>query len=68
MCAVRNDFPDVPHLMDTYKQYLVKSPDTEESYKSCIVWTYGLEHTHFFIKNLQTDVKPQIRNDGTVKI
>ncbi|XP_046901068.1 uncharacterized protein LOC124484256 [Hypomesus transpacificus] len=68
VCAVRNDFSDVPHFNDSCTQYLLKSPDQEETHKSCVIWTYGVEPTHFFIKDLQTDVKPQIRNHGNIKL
>lgn len=55
-------------LLEYSYQHLNIPPDNEAQHKSYILWSYGNEPTHFFIKDLQNDVKPQINTDGATEV
>ena len=52
VCVVISDFTDVTSLIDYFNQYLLMPLDHEEHHKSSVIWTYGLEPTHVFVKPL----------------
>ncbi|CAJ1067426.1 Hypothetical predicted protein [Xyrichtys novacula] len=60
ICAVRTDFGDMDHLLISCQDYLKRTPDQIDQNKDYIIWSYGPEPTHFFIKLLQTTGKPLI--------
>ena len=47
VCAVRTDFTDTDLLKELCKVHLNKTPDNENQNKNYIIWSYGLEPSHF---------------------
>ncbi|CAK6954952.1 uncharacterized protein LOC124484256 [Scomber scombrus] len=55
VCAVRTDFNDIDLLMESCRLHLNRIPDNTDQNKNYIVWSYGFEPSHFFIKILHNE-------------